>query len=185
MRFSEVQLSTDEINRCKVYARDVAPSCIYESEQRDLKKITFNHFIGKLGEFSAYHWLKNFGFKLEEPDLEIYAKGKKNHNSDLKVNNTEIAVKTQHDSRANLYGWSWTFQMGEYPDKIFENPFNLVMLVKIADSRFFVAEPLPLFNFSFKFPEEGHKLYGLKAFIEETEYMDCVDHLMLPHGKKS
>jgi hypothetical protein len=72
--------------------------------------------------------------KVDGPDYNVYAGKGKSWEADLKVNELDVAVKTQRRSAANRYGLSWTFQDSpERRDPILDTPDAWVCLVVYED----------------------------------------------------
>jgi hypothetical protein len=72
--------------------------------------------------------------KVEGPDYKVYLGKGKSWEADLKVNELDVAVKTQRRSAANRYGLSWTFQDSpERRDPILDMPNAWVCLVVYED----------------------------------------------------
>jgi hypothetical protein len=71
---------------------------------------------------------------VEGPDYSIYSSKQKSWAADLKINELEVAVKTQRRSAAKRYGLSWTFQDSrERRDPILSMPEAWVCLVVCED----------------------------------------------------
>jgi hypothetical protein len=98
------------------------------------KKIRDDHFVSKLGEEAVRAVFEARSCTVEGPDYAIYTGKGKSWAADLKVNDLEVAVKTQRRSAAERYGLSWTFQDSpERRDPILDAPDAWVCLVVFED----------------------------------------------------
>jgi hypothetical protein len=127
------------INKCKVFSENVINTTDYsDSNQNDKQKEMMDHFIGKIGEFGAYLYLRSLGYKeVLEPDCKIYTNNK-SWDEDLKCGDLTFGIKTQSYSMAKNLSKkfntkltdtiSWTFQFGEQrKDKVFDNNDNNII----------------------------------------------------------
>ena len=106
-----VQLSTDALGRARAFAKAVTATVDYaDSNQVKKKKIEDDHFVSKLGEEAVRMVFETRSCLVAGPDYAIYEKKQKSWVADLKINELEVAVKTQRRSAANRYGLSRTFQ---------------------------------------------------------------------------
>jgi len=106
-----IHLSAEAIERAKAFANAVTDTVDYrDSNQMRKKKIQDDHFISKLGEEAVRMVFVARKCAVEGPDYAIYEKKQKSWVADLKINDLDVAVKTQRRSAANRYGLSWTFQ---------------------------------------------------------------------------
>lgn len=86
---------------------------------------------GALGEIAAYKVLKRAGHELAKPDFEIYEKGQKSYDADLRIMRKKFHVKTQTKESAERYGKSWLMQ--RY-DPIFNGSgYNEYLVCCVAD----------------------------------------------------
>ena len=130
-----VHLSSEAVSRARAFAEAVTETVNYrDSNQLRKQKIRDDHFVSKLGEeaacgvFTARHCI------VEGPDYSVYTGKQKSWASDLKINNLEVAVKTQRRSAAKRYGLSWTFQDSpRRRDPILSLPEAWVCLVVYED----------------------------------------------------
>ena len=130
-----VYLSSEVVSRAQAFAEAVTETVNYrDSNQLRKQKISDDHFVSKLGEeaacsvFTARHCI------VVGPDYSIYAGKQKSWAADLKINNLEVAVKTQRRSAAKRYGLSWTFQDSpKRRDPILAKPEAWVCLVVYED----------------------------------------------------
>jgi len=105
-----------------------------DSNQSVKKKIRDDHFVSKLGEEAVRFVFEARDCTVEGPDYTIYSGKGKSWDADLKVNDLEVAVKTQRRSAAKRYGLSWTFQDSpERRDPILDMPDAWVCLVVYED----------------------------------------------------
>lgn len=106
-----------------------------DSNQTQLKKIRDDHFVSKLGEEAVRAVFEARNCKVDGPDYEIYKGKEKSWIADLKINDLDVAVKTQRRSAANRYGLSWTFQDSpKRRDPILETPEAWVSFVVFEDT---------------------------------------------------
>jgi len=131
----KVTLELNVINSAKKFAETVVGTVDYtESNQSNLKKISDDHFISKLGEEAVKKIFEERGNKVIGPDYTIYHAKKKSWSADLIINEIEVAVKTQKKSAANKYGLSWTFQFSQVrKDPILQNPEAWICFVECDD----------------------------------------------------
>lgn len=121
-----IELTDEEINRCRKFAVDVVETNIEKYKKRnqfDKKKIIKDIYIGKKSEMAAYKYINNIGvdegtytsdgIKTGEPDFEIYGAKNKSFDADLKsqgTDNCKYHVKSMTSESAARWGLSWTFQ---------------------------------------------------------------------------
>jgi hypothetical protein len=131
-----VQLSAVAIARAQSFAEAVTSTVNYrDSNQTQLQKIRDDHFVSKLGEEAVRSIFEERGCTVKGPDYSIYSGKQKSWDADLKVNDLDVAVKTQRRSAANRYGLSWTFQDSpERHDPILDMPEAWVALVVYEDT---------------------------------------------------
>lgn len=130
-----IHLSPKAVNRAKSFAEDVTETVNYtDSDQMLKRKISDDHFVSKLGEEAARTVFEVRGCSVEGPDYSIYSGAQKSWAADLKINDLEVAVKTQRRSAAKRYGLSWTFQDSpSRRDPILSMPEAWVCLVVYED----------------------------------------------------
>ena len=130
-----VHLSQEAVTRAAAFADSVVSTVNYrDSNQSVKKKIRDDHFVSKLGEEAVRMVFEARKCKVEGPDYNVYAGKGKSWEADLKVNELDVAVKTQRRSAANRYGLSWTFQDSpERRDPILDAPDAWVCLVVYED----------------------------------------------------
>jgi hypothetical protein len=131
-----VQVSPEAVARAGSFADAVMSTVDYrDSNQTQLKKIRDDHFVSKLGEEAVRAVFETRNCKVEGPDYQIYKGKEKSWIADLKINDLDVAVKTQRRSAANRYGLSWTFQDSpRRRDPILETPEAWVSFVVFEDS---------------------------------------------------
>ena len=132
-----VHLPKEAVERAGAFAEAVTSTVNYrDSNQTVRQKIRDDHLVSKLGEEAV-----KFVFEAREcvvvgPDYNVYSGKGKSWEADLKVNDLEVAVKTQRRSAANRYGLSWTFQDSpERRDPILDLPEAWVCFVVYEDSK--------------------------------------------------
>ena len=130
-----VHLPSKTVARAKAFAEAVTDTVNYrDSQQTTKKKIYDDHFVSKLGEEAVRLVFEARHRRVEGPDYAVYAGQQKSWAADLKVNDLEVAVKTQRRSAANRYGLSWTFQDSpRRRDPILSMPEAWVCLVVYED----------------------------------------------------
>jgi hypothetical protein len=128
-------LSPEAVTRAAAFADAVTATVNYRDSNQDIKqKIRDDHFVSKLGEEAVRSVFEARDCKIEGPDYTIYAGKGKSWAADLKINDLEVAVKTQRRSAAKRYGLSWTFQDSpERRDPILDMPDAWVCLVVYED----------------------------------------------------
>lgn len=131
-----VQLSAEAVARARSFADAVTSTVDYrDSNQTRREKIRDDHFVSKLGEEAVRAVFESRRCTVEGPDYTIYEGKQKSWAADLKVNNLEVAVKTQRRSAAKRYGLSWTFQDSpKRRDPILETPEAWVSFVLFEDT---------------------------------------------------
>ena len=130
-----IHLPPEAVARAQAFADAVISTVDYhDSNQTKIQKIRDDHFVSKLGEeavrlvFQARHCI------VQGPDYSIYASEQKSWEADLRVNELEVAVKTQRRSAADRYDLSWTFQDSpRRRDPILSIPEAWVCLVVFED----------------------------------------------------
>ena len=130
-----VSLSAKAVARATAFAEAVTATVNYrDSNQTIQKKIRDDHFVSKLGEEAVRFVFEQRDCSVEGPDYTIYSGTQKSWDADLKINDLEVAVKTQRRSAAKRYGLSWTFQDSpERRDPILDTPEAWVCLVVFED----------------------------------------------------
>ncbi|MFT3895133.1 MAG: hypothetical protein QM730_26205 [Anaerolineales bacterium] len=130
-----VHLSPEAVARATAFANAVTDTVNYRDSNQDVKqKIRDDHFVSKLGEEAVRAVFEVRDCKIEGPDYTIYTGKQKSWAADLKINELEVAVKTQRRSAAKRYGLSWTFQDSpERRDPILDSPEAWVCLVVYED----------------------------------------------------
>ena len=130
-----IQLPADAVERASIFADAVTATVDYKDSNQSVKeKIRDDHFVSKLGEEAVKFVFEARNCKIEGPDYTIYSGKGKSWDADLKINDLEVAVKTQRRSAAKRYGLSWTFQDSpERRDPILDMPDAWVCLVVYED----------------------------------------------------
>jgi hypothetical protein len=130
-----VQLSIDAISRAQNFADAVSTTVNYrDSNQTQLEKIRDDHFVSKLGEEAVRAIFESRNCVVKGPDYSIYSGKQKSWTADLKINELDVAVKTQRRSTSKRYGLSWTFQDSpERHDPVLEMPEAWVSFVVYED----------------------------------------------------
>ena len=130
-----VQLPSEAMARATAFADAVTGTVNYRDSNQAIKeKIRDDHFVSKLGEEAVRFVFEQRDCKIEGPDYTIYSGKGKSWDADLRINDLEVAVKTQRRSAAKRYGLSWTFQDSpERRDPILDMPEAWVCLVVFED----------------------------------------------------
>jgi len=130
-----VHLPHEAVERAIVFADAVTGTVNYRDSNQSVKqKIRDDHFVSKLGEEAVRFVFEKRKCAVEGPDYTIYSGKRKSWDADLKINDLEVAVKTQRRSAAKRYGLSWTFQDSpERRDPILDMPDAWVCLVVYED----------------------------------------------------
>lgn len=106
-----IHLSPEEVAHSQAFAEAVVETVNYrDSSQTKREKIRDDHFVSKLGEEAVRRVFEARGCIVEGPDYAIYGNQQKSWRADLRINDLDVAVKTQRRSAANRYDLSWTFQ---------------------------------------------------------------------------
>ena len=108
-------ISEDCLNKAKQFAiNSVGTSTdkYARRNQNNVERIIDQIKEGKVAEEIAYTFLSQKFNNIKKPDYEIYEKGQKSWDSDLKDLDSKLkfAVKGQESKSAFLYGKSWVFQ---------------------------------------------------------------------------
>ncbi len=130
-----LQIPDETRERAFAFAKRVTETVNYhDSNQTVLEKIRDDHFVSKLGEEAVRILFQSRECLVEGPDYDVYEAKRKSWAADLRVNDLDVAVKTQRRSAANRYGLSWTFQDSpERRDPILDMPDAWVCLVVFED----------------------------------------------------
>lgn len=130
-----IPLLPEAISRASEFADAVMGTVNYRDSNQSIKqKIRDDHFVSKLGEEAVRCIFEARECVVVGPDYTIYKGRQKSWDADLRINDLEVAVKTQRRSAANRYGLSWTFQDSpERRDPILSNPQAWVCLVVYED----------------------------------------------------
>ena len=98
-----IHLSSEAVSHAQAFAQTVTGTVNYrDSNQLQTQKIGDDHFVSKLGEEAACSVFIARHCIVEGPDYSIYAGKQKSWTADLKINNLDVAVKTQRRSAATL-----------------------------------------------------------------------------------
>jgi hypothetical protein len=166
----KVLIREAEINRARQFAAKVVGTVNYkDSNQSNVVKIEDDHFISKIGEEAVRKVFEKFGKEVKGPDFRIYRGKEKSWESDLYIDETGLAVKTQKWTSAESYGLSWTFQQsGIRKDPVLKLPESWVCFVLCNDktSTFvcYVFPPFQIKELTFKPPKLPH-LLGKKQVV--------------------
>src|SRR5829696_4441394 len=91
-----IHLPAEAVGRAHAFADAVTDTVDYrDSNQLKKKKIHDDHFVSKLGEEAVRMVFEARYCTIDGPDYEIYKGKKKSWVADLKVNELNVAVKTQ------------------------------------------------------------------------------------------
>jgi hypothetical protein len=130
-----IHLPHAAVERATAFASAVVSTVNYrDSDQTVKQKIRDDHFVSKLGEEAVRFIFEQRDCIIKGPDYTVYSGKQKSWNADLKINDLDVAVKTQRRSAAKRYGLSWTFQDSpERRDPILDTPEAWVCLVVFED----------------------------------------------------
>ncbi|KAA0255565.1 MAG: hypothetical protein EDM79_20565 [Chloroflexi bacterium] len=130
-----VQIPDEARERALDFAKRVTETVNYrDSNQTVIEKVRDDHFVSKLGEEAVRILFEGRNCLVDGPDYGVYEAKRKSWAADLRVNDLDVAVKTQRRSAANRYGLSWTFQDSpERRDPILDMPDAWVCLVVFED----------------------------------------------------
>lgn len=130
-----IRLSPEDVARAQAFADAVIETVNYQdSSQTKKKKIRDDHFVSKLGEEAVRLVFEARHCTVEGPDYAVYSSQQKSWKADIKINELDVAVKTQRRSAANRYALSWTFQSSPARrDPILSMPEAWVCLVVYED----------------------------------------------------
>lgn len=137
----EVSVGHDVLQRAKSFSEKVAPTVgthgIYiDTNQSNLRKIRYDHYVSKVGEEAVKQVLQQLGQTTKGPDYGIYQGKHKSWAADLCVDGVDLAVKTQTKELANRFGLSWTFQASrQRRDPILDKPDAWVCFVKFDEQK--------------------------------------------------
>jgi hypothetical protein len=132
VRMHKVNISQEIIKRIKEFAENSVDTSINHYKKRGQsrrEKIVQDIICGKLGEFGVTEFLRQHGYFVTDPDIEIYTAGKKSFDADLHVYINEdhynIHCKSQTKDSAKKYGNSWVLQYDGFgrghTDKLFKH----------------------------------------------------------------
>lgn len=171
-----IMLSEEDFDKAAAFADAVISTVNYrDSLQFNPQKIRDDHFVSKLGEEAVKQVFESFALEVQGPDYTIYQGKQKSWDSDLYVNGTALAVKTQRQSAAERYGLSWTFQKSNYrTDPILQNPEAWVCFVEMSDVSevpyFKVFPPFQIKDLPFKAPRLA-RLVGRKIAVYAEDFL--------------
>jgi hypothetical protein len=141
----DIILNKEAVDKCRQFAAECAPTNVGRYKQRNqsnLKRIESQIFTGKKGEMAVCQFFKEQGYPLDgEPDFEIYKGKKKSWGPDLSYGEVPIHVKSQEESMAKRFGYSWLFQLsskratGEDFDELLKAPDGLVVFCSVEGDR--------------------------------------------------
>ncbi|MGI8892724.1 MAG: hypothetical protein ACR2GN_04615 [Bacteroidia bacterium] len=165
-KITEIEIPSELIEKAKKFAVAVVGTINYsDSFQFSKEKITDDHFISKIGEEAVKLAYVPYA-TVKGPDYSIYEAKYKSWSSDLFINETGLAVKTQKRSAALRYGLSWIFQAGtSRRDRILNMPEAWVCFVEFDDlksgNQCLVYPPQQIKSLTFRHPVlarlKGHK----------------------------
>jgi hypothetical protein len=166
-----IPLQLSWLDRARVFAKAVIQTTNYQdSYQSNKQKIQQDHFISKLGEEAVKEVFTQLGQKVAGPDYTIYSAQQKSWQSDLVINNTELAIKTQSLVSAQKYSVSWLFQSGSKRyDHILNKPKAWVCFVSYGSKAqtCTVYPPMQIKDLVFKEPKLEYLKDSKKAVYLE------------------
>lgn len=105
---------------CEQFAESCVSTVNYSHRgQTNKSKIQKQIVYGKVAEFAVSELLKGMFLNCSDPDLKIYGRKEKSFDSDLRLDEERIHVKTQDFKSVQKYGEGWMFQKR---DPIITNP---------------------------------------------------------------
>lgn len=163
--------------KARAFAHAVVQTIDYtDSHQYNLQKIEHDHFVSKLGEEAVRQIFEDLKQHVKGPDYTIYPARQKSWQSDLIINETELAVKTQSLTSAKRYAVSWLFQSGhQRRDSILNHPSAWVCFVSYnpTDQCCTVYPPHQISELIFKEPRLEHLKHSKKAvYLEDLPRAD-------------
>src|SRR5512146_1861959 len=91
-----IHLPPEAVNQAKAFADAVTDTVNYRDSNQTLKKKIYDdHFVSKLGEEAVRLVFEARNCTVEGPDYAVYGGKQKSWAADLKINELEVAVKTQ------------------------------------------------------------------------------------------
>ncbi len=143
----EVKISKEIKDICKEFAdNSVGTSAGYYNNRNQSNPFVIKNqiYTGKIGEFAAHLYLKDFLPNITAPDCNIYTSKNKSFDTDLKSEDMRFHIKSQSKKSATQYGSSWTFQngskktgaKGHIDTEVFgsDTTFQFVCFVQVDDS---------------------------------------------------
>jgi hypothetical protein len=105
-----IQLSNLQISECLDFAKKCVETNKYYASrgQSNIDKIVNDIYVGKLGEWAVYEFLKSKYKDVTPPDMIIT--NKKTHGADLVADTIMFDVKTQTLDSVRRYGMSWLME---------------------------------------------------------------------------
>jgi hypothetical protein len=140
----EYKFTSEEIKAAELFSEAVDTSFYSTRNQFNESKRKKDSLIGKLGEFAAFHYLKDKISNLSFPDLNIYDAKQKSWDFDLKGDNANIHVKTQDLVQGEKFGVSWIFQFGDGKSKSYDKE----IFDKISDNQYVTFVSIDLERFT-------------------------------------
>ena len=137
----------------------------------DLK--VYQHYIGKLGELAVYLYLKKT-HNITKPDFNIYEIKNKSWDSDLKIDNKHLSIKTQDIKSAKRFELSWTFQYIKNGRKDYSIKNNIIVIPTLYDNyyyhdlRIIIFPSINIKNIKFGEPKKQN-LKGKKIIMYATD----------------
>jgi len=160
-------LSEEDRIKCYDFAKEVVKTTNYsDTNQNNINKIKFDHYISKLGEVAVYNILKRKFTTIEEPDFTIYNQYGKSFDSDLYIDTIGYAVKSQSAGQGEKYGISWVFQNYPRHDPILEKLDSWVFFctIKSDEKTARIYPPCQIKNIIFEEPKLDY-LKGKKKVV--------------------
>ncbi len=174
-----LKVNPEWIIKARTFAKAVVQTTNYQdSHQSNLQKIELDHFVSKLGEEAVREVFIKLGQKVIGPDYTIYSSSQKSWQSDLLINDVELAVKTQSLNSAKKYSASWLFQSGSKRyDLILNKPEAWICFVSYDPKlqTCTVYPPYQIKDLPFKEPKLEHLKSSKKAvYLEDLPTTNLV-----------
>lgn len=132
-----VYISKKHSKKVMRFAEKVSMTTDYsDCGQNNFNIKVYQHYVGKLGELAVYLYLKD-EHDITEPDFKIYKAKDKSWDSDLKVEDKCLSIKSQDIKSAKKFGLSWTFQhiKGGRSDSSIKK--NIIVIPTLYDNTYY------------------------------------------------
>jgi len=150
-----------------------------DCNQNNFNLKVYQHYIGKLGELAVYLYLKD-KHNITKPDFKIYETKNKSWDSDLKISNKHLSIKTQDVKSAKRFELSWTFQYIKNGRKDSSIKNNTIVIPTLYDNNYYKDLRIIIFPSinikEIKFGEpKKQSLKGKKLVMYATDNYNLLD----------